>query len=201
METAISKLTDEDLALRSVEGHRSCFAEIVRRYSQRLLVFIYPKLKNTQDAEDVIQETFVKAWLNIHTYNSKYKLSTWLYTIAHRQAVTHIRTKRRHRQILPVEQKNIHTPYEIFQQQQDAQNLWNIATSLKRDQYDVLWLKYKEDLTTKEIARVMQKNSVHIRVLLHRAKANLAGRLQQNFGPNPLNNANPSNLEDKVACN
>ena len=201
MEITLSKLTDEELALRAVEGQRSCFAEIVRRYSKRLLAFIYPKLKNTQDTEDVIQETFVKAWLNIHTFNSKYRLSTWLYTIAYRQAISHIRTARRRNDNLLTEQKDVPTPYEIFQQKQDAQSLWNIADSLNKDQYDVLWLRYKEDLTPKEIARVMNKTSVHVRVLLHRARINLADRLQQTVGSIPQSKVKQTKLEKKVACN
>ena len=62
--------------------------------------------------------------------------------------------------------------------EEDAKNLWNIAQTLQSNQFQALWLRYIEELSLKEIARVMKKNQVHIRVLLHRARLNLFKQLK-----------------------
>lgn len=200
MKNAITQLTDEELVLRIIDGQDSLFSEIVRRYSKRLLLFTYPKLPTRQDAEDVVQETFVKAWLNLGSYNNKYCLSTWLFTIAYRQAMTQLRGIRRRSADIVYDQKDYPCPCEIIEKQEDADGLWSAAKSLKRDQYDALWLKYKQDMPSSEIARVMGKTSVHVRVLLHRARTNLAEHLQRSTDIGLRNKVSSTAMQDKVAC-
>ncbi len=75
---------DEDLADRVKSGSNAGFEELINRYSSRLYHYLRPKMKNSQDVEDLVQETFLKAYKNIAKFDKKYKFSTWIYTIATR---------------------------------------------------------------------------------------------------------------------
>ncbi|MBN2270051.1 MAG: sigma-70 family RNA polymerase sigma factor, partial [Sedimentisphaerales bacterium] len=84
-------LSAEDLARRSQLGCRASFAELVERYGTGLLRFLRRRTNNLHDAEDLVQDTFVRAYANIHGYRSTYKFSTWLFTIARNLACTRLR--------------------------------------------------------------------------------------------------------------
>ena len=89
--------TDEELIARFQEGDVYAFEQIVHRYKEPLVNFVYHFLGNRIDAEDVIQETFLRVFKNKHLYQSIAKFSTWIYTIAGNLAKTELRRRRRRR--------------------------------------------------------------------------------------------------------
>ena len=89
---AVKQLSDEKLASKVATGSRSSFEELVSRYSSRLFYFLRHRFKTDQDIEDLIQETFLKAFRNIDRFNPERKFSTGLYTIAIRQAISRFRS-------------------------------------------------------------------------------------------------------------
>jgi DNA-directed RNA polymerase specialized sigma24 family protein len=64
-------------------------------------------------------------------------------------------------------------------QNEQSQNIWALARTLSKNQYEALWLCYVEDIPAKDIAKIMKKTQISVRVLLHRARLNLAKRLDQ----------------------
>jgi len=86
--------TDEELAGEARAGSRRSFEELALRYKRRLFVFFRPRLGSDQDAEDMVQETFLKIFRNIESYDPAYRFSTWLYTSAHRLAISSYRKKK-----------------------------------------------------------------------------------------------------------
>ena len=172
----VKQLSDEELVAKAQTGSRRCFNELVRRYSHRLFYFLRPKVTTDEDTEDLVQETFLKAYRNINRFDSNYKFSTWLYTSAARLAISFYRKKRLNEGI-SVFNPSSPDPQEEMILEEDSKNLWNIAQTLQANQYQALWLRYMEELSLKEIALVMKKNRVHVRVLLHRARLNLIKQL------------------------
>lgn len=171
-------LSAEELALRSQRGCRASFAELVERYGVRLFDFLRYKTNSLQDAEDLVQDTFVKAYENIHRYDDSWKFSTWLFTIASRLASSHFRRLRPWRMLEEIESGGI-GPGQMMVKRETGKNLWKMAQDLSKNQYQALWLKYAQNMSIKEIARVMRKSQVNVKVLLYRARLNLAGRLQE----------------------
>ena len=169
-------LSAEELACRAQQGCEPYFAELAERYGVRLFHFLHHKTGNVQDAEDLVQDTFVKAYQNIHRYRCSWKFSTWLFTIARRLASSHYRSLRRSQTVADVESGSPE-PGEIVTQEEARQNLWAMARGLSSNQYQALWLKYAEDMSIKEIALVMRKSQVNVKVILYRARVNLAERL------------------------
>ncbi len=169
-------VSDEELAAEARAGSRTSFEELVHRYSRRLFHFLRPRVGTDQDTEDLVQETFIKVYRNIHRFDITYKFSTWLYTVATRLAIGFYR-KKRPEGPTPESAGTWTDPQDTMIREQESQNLWAAAKTLRPNLYQALWLRYMEDLSLKEIAGVMKKSQVHVRVLLHRARLQLGKQL------------------------
>ena len=90
-------ITDERLIALFQQGDVQAFELLVRRYKDQLLNFIYRFVGNRSDAEDLVQETFLRVYKNKHYYKEIAKFSTWVYTIAGNLAKTELRRRRRHK--------------------------------------------------------------------------------------------------------
>ena len=123
----------------------------------------------------LVQETFIKAYQNLHRYKPDYQFSTWLFTIGIRLCISHYRKAARNRTgRLELDIKDEAAgPVEGLIEREEREKLWQQARALSSDQYDALWLRYVEELPIKEIAMVMQKTRVHVKVLLYRARKNM----------------------------
>jgi RNA polymerase sigma-70 factor (ECF subfamily) len=179
----MDNLSDEELAARAAAGSRVAFEELISRYTRRLFYFLRPKSESDEDIEDLIQETFLRTFRNIERFDPKRKFSTWLYTTAVRLAISRHRSNKTRTLGLGREEPECPSPgpAEILIQKEETQrdkNIWNLAGTLKPREYEVLWLRYAEDLPVNEIARAMNKSPLGIRVLLHRARRNLGGKLR-----------------------
>jgi len=174
---AMEHLSDEHLMTASVRGSPDGFDEIVRRYTPRLLGFISGGVPTLQDAEDIVQETFLRAYRNRDRFDPRQSLKCWLFTIAHRCRISFLR--RRPAPITALSGADVAgSPLDEIIQRQEAASLWQEARRLPESQFTALWLRYQEDLDVGQIARVMAKSNVHVRVLLHRARQTLAAAMQ-----------------------
>jgi RNA polymerase sigma-70 factor (ECF subfamily) len=165
----------EELIVQARDGSSACFDELVERYSGRLYHFLLRKTASAEDAEDLVQETFIKAYQNLHRYKPVYQFSTWLFTIGVRLYISHYRKARKNRagRLEPDVKDETPSPVEVVMKREERDKLWRQARALPSDQYDALWLRYVEELPIKEIALVMQKTGVHVKVLLYRARQNM----------------------------
>jgi RNA polymerase sigma-70 factor, ECF subfamily len=178
----IGRKTDEELAREARAGSGRSFEELAFRYKRRLFVYFRPRLGCDQDAEDLVQETFLKLYRNIHNYDPAFRFSTWLYTSANRLAISSYRRKKTAaaRQGSKVEDHSADPAGERAGETRST-GLWEAAVTLGGNQYRVLWLRYGEDLTIEEIAASIGKSRLAVRLLLHRARTNLMKRV----GPAP----------------
>ncbi len=90
-----SRPTDEDLIESFQNGDLYAFDLIVKRYKNQLLNFVYRFLGNAEEAEDLVQETFLRVYRNRKAYQKVAKFSTWIYTIAGNLAKTELRKRKR----------------------------------------------------------------------------------------------------------
>ena len=89
------KLSDEKLILRFQEGDINAYNELVKRYKDRLLNFIFRYFNNREQAEDVVQDTLIKLYTHASYYKNIAKFSTWIFTIAKNNALTELRKNKR----------------------------------------------------------------------------------------------------------
>jgi RNA polymerase sigma-70 factor (ECF subfamily) len=162
--------TDEELAAAAKDGSEPAFDELVARYQTRLLRFLLVRCNNRADAEDAIQDTFVNAWKYIHSYDARWRFSTWLYRIALRNAS---------RQRLAPAVESIDIPDDIDPlstciARSERENLWLTArATLGRDAYSALWLRYVEDLPLKDVASALDRSLAWTKVTLMRSTRRL----------------------------
>jgi RNA polymerase sigma-70 factor, ECF subfamily len=176
--------TDEELAARAAAGSRSAFDELVSRYSLRLFHFLRSRSRSDEDVEDLAQETFLRAYRNIGRYDPQRRFSTWLYTMAVRISISRLRSKREKPLSLNREGLDDSTPgpqESLIRKEEvrEARNIWLVARTMKPDEYEVLWLRYAEEMPVKEIARAMKRSPVGVRVLLHRSRLRLGKKLRE----------------------
>lgn len=181
---AIAEKTDEELAREARAGSRRSFDELARRYKRRLFVYLRPRVGSDQDAEDLVQDTFLKLYRNIAGYEPVFKFSTWLYTAANRLAIDAYRKGAGGRfEADAARDVDVPDPASGHEDATGVSELWEAARGLGGDRYRVLWLRYGEDLSIEEIAAVMGRSRLAVRVLLHRARTGLAGRLEPGLKP------------------
>lgn len=173
MQGTAQSYSDEELALEAQAGSRRCFEELATRYGPKIYCFLRPKIFSDQDIEDIIQQTFFNLFRNISRYDPKWKFSTWIYTAANRLAISHYRSRQK-RDFSQLPAYTISDPQEKLLKAEQSQNIWIKAQNLKPEQYEALWLRYVEDMSSQEIAKIMRKTNVAVRILLHRARLNLA---------------------------
>lgn len=169
----IGGLSDEELARRSAEGDRACFSELVARYDERVFGLVLSRVRVRADAEEAAQETFLRAWRGIRTFDPERRFAAWIMTIAHRQAIDVIRKRKRDRDRERMAEGRLgEGPADL---REERPSVWTVARrELKPDAYEALRLRYAEGCTPQEVAKVMGKTSVWVRVTLHRSRAKLA---------------------------
>jgi len=178
--------SDEALAGLAQAGSMPHFVELHDRFQGRVFNFLLRRGANRNDAEDLTQETFLRAWRHICKYRTGMRFSTWLFTIAVRLQIDQGRANRA-RQRVKQHWSQIATHQtapadfdEARDNQHRGRNLWAMAmTVLSRDQHAALWLRYAEDLSVSEIAQVMHRNAVAVRVMLFRARQTLVQHVQE----------------------
>jgi len=173
---ALHNFSSEELAWRAGQGCRASFTELVRRYAPRLSAFLCRRTRDRHEVEDLVQDTFLRVYENIERYDRSWRFSTWLFTIAARTAISHHRRRRPTCAALDVP---VGACDAAAERREERENLWSLAAELPERQYQALRLKYNEDMSIEEIARVMGKSQVCIKVLLYRARTALARRLTE----------------------
>ncbi|BAH41242.1 hypothetical protein BBR47_02650 [Brevibacillus brevis NBRC 100599] len=85
---------EKRLTQRAKRGDREAFAELIEIYKDKIFQLAYRMVGNRQDAEDIAQETFLRVYANLHSYDDSYKFSTWIYRIATNLCIDRGRKKR-----------------------------------------------------------------------------------------------------------
>lgn len=188
--------SDQEWVQQILQGNTECFEQIVTRYSARLLRFIYGRVRSTQDAEDICQETFLKVFQSLHTYDLRSSFKTWLFSIAYHETISFLRKKKvpTSPDLPEVAEPRQPEDPSLF----SVEEIWKAARFLPPDQYTLLWLKYKEILSIRQIAEISGKSRMYTRVLLHRARKKLAEILRPSLEEE--NSGIPFSQEEQVSC-
>ena len=178
----LRNLSDEALAPRACAGSMEAFEEIVRRFQTPLLKFLMRRFPSRRDAEDILQETFLKAHQSLHMYRDAWRFRTWMFTIAYRLAVSHGRRRTLPQRPMPAGDlaDADEVPGQAAMAGELRERLWRTARIvLNEEQYMILWLHYGHDMPAAEIGRIMNKSWVSIKTIMHRARKKLEPHLAE----------------------
>jgi RNA polymerase sigma-70 factor (ECF subfamily) len=157
---------------------QACFEELVRRFQTPLLHFLIRCVGSRHDAEDLLQDTFLNAYRNLHRYQSNWRFSTWVFTIANRLAISSRRRKPVAITSEILRESTDANPLVVAQENETREALWDTAQEiLAPDSFTALWLSYAESMPADQIGLVLGRNANAVRILLHRARAELAEHL------------------------
>jgi RNA polymerase sigma-70 factor (ECF subfamily) len=180
-----SARADEDKALiaRVIDGDDKAFESLVQKYRKSVFYLVYKIVRNTDDAEDLTQDSFVKAYSFIHKFDPKYAFSTWLFKIATNNCIDFIR--RRKMQTLSIDSpQNFDDGSPTYIQIQDRGPLPSDSLLLKErkeilmvaierlpERYrNLLRMRYFDELSYEEVAERLRLPMGTIKAQLHRAR-------------------------------
>jgi RNA polymerase sigma-70 factor (ECF subfamily) len=156
------------------------FAELYEAHAVRVYRYARTLVGSGDDAEDITAQTFLRAWQAIGRYRWLGRpFSSWLLTIAHNLAVDHVRSNQNGNQNgnEPVEtqptEKTAHNPEEVCQLHVETERLRSAITRLKPTEREVVLLRFVDDLSYDEVARMLGKTVNAVRVIQYRALCNL----------------------------
>jgi RNA polymerase sigma-70 factor (ECF subfamily) len=107
------KYTDEELIASFQNGNEQAYIELVRRYRDRLMTFVFRFVGDMELSEDIVQDTMIKVYTHKHYYKEIAKFSTWIYTIAGNLAKTELRKRKRRKVTLLSQMNTDDRKYEI----------------------------------------------------------------------------------------
>lgn len=177
-----ASFTNEQLARRAQRGCAESFELLVRRLQVPLLQFLRKKVKSPDDAEDILQETFVRAYQQIGRYHNRWRFSTWVFTIAHHCAVSHHRKARAELDRISVIRGSGGAasmfPVDSMEDEESRRRFWALAGDLlTQDQFTAIWLYYVEEMPARQIMQVLGCSWVSVKTTLYRARRRLAPHL------------------------
>jgi len=153
-------LSDEQLIVDYLKGDEKSLEILIERYLKPIYGFVYRYANNSQEAEDITQEVFVRMWRNLKRFKSGKKFSTWIFAIAKNAAIDFLRKKK----FIPFEDELIETladqgplPEEILQKAQDAKILNAAVKKLPINYQAILFLYYNDHFNFREIAEILQE--------------------------------------------
>ena len=179
-----------------LNGDRKAFEQLVRQESGRLFRIIMRIVQDEDEAQSVLQETYLQAFKRLHTFRRESKLTTWLYAIGINQARS-ARRKARRLQTLPDEdierlqpsfRNGMHTesyeawnPHKMAERSERIDLVRKAIEQLPDDYRTVVTLRDIEELSTEEVAQILNISNGAVRVRLHRARHALRKVLDTHF--------------------
>jgi RNA polymerase sigma-70 factor, ECF subfamily len=184
----VEELSDNELVEIIRKKDQERYSEIVDRYQTKLFVYIYRLIGNKEEAEDLLQDVFVKAYKNLNSYDTSRKFSSWIYRIAHNEAVNFIKRKSLKRFISFDAITSTKDKLDTSSEEEGADKAWlrkevskEVSDAMKKLPFkynQVLTLRYYSDQSYEEIAEILGKPVNTVGTLINRAKKKLSEELK-----------------------
>ncbi|MFD1708855.1 RNA polymerase sigma factor SigW [Siminovitchia sediminis] len=174
-----------------LKGDQEAFGEIVELYKDKIFSLCYRMLGNRHEAEDIAQEAFVRAYVNIESFHLNRKFSTWLYRIATNLCIDRIRKKKPDyfldAEIAGTEGLTLYSQLAASEKTPDAEvETLELQETVQKeilglpDKYrSVIILRYMDDLSLNEIAEVLEMPLGTVKTRIHRGREALRKRLHK----------------------
>lgn len=183
-----NKLTDTDLITDVLAGNQQAYAELIRRHQRFVFTLALRFAKNREDAEEIAQDCFVKAYRSLHNFRQTSKFSTWLYSIVYTTAMTFLRKKRldtisvdsAETDNYPSLQNRV-SAYSADQVEQKSKTFYlnKAIEQLLPNDAAIITLFYKGEQSLEEIGVALGMETNTIKVKLFRARRRLKDKLER----------------------
>ncbi|HEY0896306.1 MAG TPA: sigma-70 family RNA polymerase sigma factor [Sphingobacteriaceae bacterium] len=181
----MQQFSDIELIGQVLGGNEGAYAALVRRHQRYVFTLALRFTRNRENAEEIAQDVFVKAYRSLHTFRRTSRFSTWLYSIAYTTAMTSLRKNRIG--TVPMDDETL--PADLAEPESDLRadgieqksrdEYLNLAIGgLMPDDAVIITLFYKGEQSLEEIAATLGIESNAVKVRLYRARQRLKGRLE-----------------------
>jgi RNA polymerase sigma factor (sigma-70 family) len=183
-----SKLSDIELIEQTLAGNQSAYADLIKRHQRFVFTLAMRFAKSREDAEEVAQDCFIKAYRSLASFQGQSKFSTWLYSIVYTTAMTFLRKKRIATD--SIDDENTYIQVENRESGYDTDNVENKSRSyylnqaieqLLPDDATIITLFYKGEQSLEEIAQALGIEANTVKVKLFRARQRLKEKLEHNL--------------------
>lgn len=181
-ELKVKDLGDSELVTFILRRHKQNYQEIIDRYHRKLFSYIYRLVRNKEEAEDILQNVFVKAFKNLVSFDTTKKFSPWIYRIAHNEAVNFLK-RRSKKHFISWEDMANENKSEARSEEKSPFDAWitkesgaevRRAMRMLPDKYrEILEMRYFQEKTYAEIGKKIKKPVNTVGTLLSRAKHKL----------------------------
>jgi RNA polymerase sigma-70 factor (ECF subfamily) len=180
--------SDSEIIGLVLKGNHNAYALLVERYKSYVFTLTLRFIKSREDAEEVSQDIFVKAYRSLADFKGTAKFSTWLYTIVNTTCITFLRKKRLDIKSLDDEKTfevadNQDSGFRANQVEQKSRlNMVNQAIALLNpDDAEIITLFYKNEQSLEEISQILGVEANTAKVRLHRARTRLKEKMERYF--------------------
>lgn len=183
-----SKLSDIELIEQTLAGNQSAYADLVKRHQRFVFSLAMRFAKGREDAEEIAQDCFIKAYRSLSSFQQQSKFSTWLYSIVYTTAMTFLRKKRV--DTTSIDDDDSYIQIENKPSGYDEHNVENKSRSyylnqaidqLLPDDATIITMFYKGEQSLEEIAQAMGIEANTVKVKLFRARQRLKEKLERNL--------------------
>jgi len=183
-----SKLSDIELIEQTLAGDQSAYADLVKRHQRFVFTLAMRFAKTREDAEEIAQDCFIKAYRSLDSFQRQSKFTTWLYSIVYTTAMTALRKKRVDTD--SIDDENTYIQIENQSSGYDVNNAENKSRSfylnqaiaqLLPDDAAIITLFYKGEQSLEEIGQALGIEANTVKVKLFRARQRLKERLERNL--------------------
>lgn len=162
---------DAGLVARARRGDKEAYGDLYERYLDPIFRYVFYRVGNLQDAEDLTEQVFLKAWEAMDGYREEVPFKAWIYRIAQNGVIDHYRIQKETTSLS--ENGDIpgkHAPVDERLLAEDrAARLAAVLGQLAPDHQKVLTLRFINGLSMKEVADILERSEGAVRVLQHRA--------------------------------
>ena len=184
--------TDEEIVRRTL-ADKDAFAVLIERYEAKLARYLERLgVGVPEDREDILQNAFVKAYRNLNSFDPTLSFSSWMYRIAHNEAMSFFRAKRARPQVI-LDENGEALLTELRDERADAaeaaelrlsrEELAKALASLSPKYRDALTLRFFEERSYAEMSDILEVPVGTVSTLIHRAKRALRAALPESFSP------------------
>jgi RNA polymerase sigma factor (sigma-70 family) len=183
-----SKLSDIELIDQALAGNQSAYADLVKRHQRFVFTLALRFAKNREDAEEITQDCFVKAYRSLALFQRQSKFSTWLYSIVYTTAMSTLRKKRVATSSIDDEENAIQiedntASYDTNSAENRSRSYYlnQAIGQLLPDDAAIITLFYQSEQSLEEIAQTLGIEANTVKVKLFRARQRLKEKLERNL--------------------
>lgn len=188
----MSQDEDQPLINLTLEGDTSAFAKIVKKYEHMVFALAMKLMQNKEEAQEVAQDAFLKAYSALGSFKGDSKFSTWLYKITYNKGLDELKKRKRTLEVIKIDNylelnvPDLNNSWESLEVKERKITITKAIHTLRPEDKVLITLFYFEELSLNEIAVVLGLEISNVKVRLHRVRHKLAKVLRKIMEPETI---------------